>query len=265
MTTPGASGLPARRPEGHGLLRGRIAAITAAAGTGIGSAIAERFAQEGAIVAISDIHAARLARAADELHERTGHRPLAVPCDVTVPGAIDDFFDTVERTLGPLDVVVNNAGLGGESTLCAMTDEAWDRVLAVTLTSAFFGTRAAMRRMLPRGRGCIVNLASVTGWRAEAGQSHYGAAKAGVMALSRCAAMEAAPHGVRVNAVAPTIATHPILLKRIDPAVLAHWEQHQPHRRAAETHEIASVVAFAASDYASYLTGEVISASAQHP
>jgi len=122
-----------------------------------------------------------------------------------------------------------------------------------------------MRRMLPRRRGCIVNVASVTGWRAEAGQAHYAAAKAGVMALTRCAALEAAPHGVRVNAVAPTLAMHPFLAKAVDDATLRHWEQVQPHGRAADPAEVASVIAFLASDYAGYLTGEVLSVGGQHP
>jgi 3-oxoacyl-[acyl-carrier protein] reductase len=110
-----------------------------------------------------------------------------------------------------------------------------------------------------------VNVASVTGWRAEAGQAHYAAAKAGVMALTRCAAVEAAPHGVRVNAVAPTLAMHPFLAKVVDDKTLRHWAEIQPHGRTADPAEVASVIAFLASDYASYLTGEVVSVGGQHP
>jgi 3-oxoacyl-[acyl-carrier protein] reductase len=146
-----------------------------------------------------------------------------------------------------------------------MTDDEWSRVIEVTLTSTFRCTRSLLRRMTPRGRGTIVNNASVTGWRAEAGQCHYAAAKAGVMALTRCAAAEAAPHGVRVNAVAPTITTHANLARAVDAEVLAGWAAAQPQGRAAETFEVASTVAFLASDHASYLTGEVISMSGQHP
>ena len=119
--------------------------------------------------------------------------------------------------------------------------------------------------MIPRGRGVIVNNASVTGWRAEAGQSHYAAAKAGVMALTRCAAVEAAGHGIRVNAIAPTITAHDNLARAVGSEVLDGWAAAQPQGRAAEPFEIASAVAFLASDNASYLTGEVISMSSQHP
>lgn len=258
-------GFAAHRPDGHGLLVGRIAAITAAAGSGIGSAIAHRLALEGASIAISDRHGGRLERTADELEDRTGVRPLVTVCDVTEPDAIDHFIDDVEQRLGPIDVFVNNAGLGGDRQLHEMTDDEWFRVLDVTLLSSFRGTRAALQRMRPRGRGNIVNIASVTGWRAEAGQCHYAAAKAGVMALTRCAAIEAAPHGIRVNAVAPTLASHPALVKVVPPEVLEHWAGVQPQRRASETFEVASVVAFLASDLGSYLTGEILSVSAQHP
>ena len=110
-------------------------------------------------------------------------------------------------------MLVNNAGLGGEASIVEMTDEQWLTVLDVTLNGTFRCTRAALRHMTARGGGAIVNNASVIGWRAQAGQAHYAAAKAGVMALTRCAAMEAAPSGVRVNAVAPSIAMHEYLAK----------------------------------------------------
>jgi 3-oxoacyl-[acyl-carrier protein] reductase len=251
-------------PPGHGLLAGKVAVVTAAAGAGIGWATATRFANEGAVVVITDKHAKRLARALDDLYQVVGDNAAAFPCDVTEPGAIDDTVDRVVARFGRIDIVVNNAGLGGDARVSLMTDDEWTRVLDVTLTSAFRGTRAALRRMCDSG-GVIVNVASVTAWRAEAGQAHYAAAKAGVAALTRCAAVEAAPYGVRVNAVAPTLAMHPFLAKVVDEATLASWAAQQPQNRHAEPHEVASVIAFLASDYASYLTGEVVSVGAQHP
>jgi 3-oxoacyl-[acyl-carrier protein] reductase len=119
--------------------------------------------------------------------------------------------------------------------------------------------------MQPRGSGVIVNNASVLGWRAQAGQAHYAAAKAGVMALTRCAALEAAPHGVRVNAVAPSLAMHPFLAKTTTDDLLAELTQREAFGRAAEPWEIANVIVFLASDYSSYMTGEVVSVSSQHP
>ena len=251
-------------PEGHGLLAGRVAVVTAAAGTGIGGATARRLLAEGATVVVSDVHAGRLDTAVAELTAAAPGRVHGAVCDVTAAGAFEALFDEVEQVAGPLDVVVNNAGLGGSAPLVEMSDEQWGRVLAVSLGSTFRSTRAALRRLLPRGRGAIVNVASVTGWRAEAGQAHYAAAKAGVMALTRCAAVEAAPAGVRVNAVAPTLAMHPFLARAVSEEELAHWASVQPQGRAADPAEVAAMITFLASDYASYLTGEVVSVGAQH-
>jgi 3-oxoacyl-[acyl-carrier protein] reductase len=125
-------------------------------------------------------------------------------------------------------------------------------------------TRAAFAHMLPRGTGAIVNNASVLGWRAQEGQSHYAAAKAGVMALTRCSAVEAASSGVRVNAVAPSLAMHAHLAKVTPDGLLRELQQREAFGRAAEPWEIANVIVFLASDLASYMTGEVVSVSSQH-
>jgi 3-oxoacyl-[acyl-carrier protein] reductase len=252
-------------PTSHGLLADRTVLVTAAAGTGIGYATAERCAQEGARVAISDRHERRLAEAAARLTEVTGVEPVAVPCDVTDEAQVQRMFDTVLERYGRLDVLVNNAGLGGTATVVEMTDEQWHSVLDVTLTGTFRCTRAALRHMMPRGSGAIVNNASVIGWRAQEGQAHYAAAKAGVMALTRTSAVEAARAGVRVNAVAPSLAMHPHLAKVTTPELLAELAGREAFGRPAEPWEVANVIVFLASDYASYLVGEVISVSSQHP
>ncbi len=239
--------------------------VTAAAGTGIGFATARRAVEEGATVVLSDWHERRLAEARQQLAGLGGVEPLAVPCDVTVEAQVQALIDAAYASYGRLDVLVNNAGLGGTADLVEMTDEQWSRVLDVTLTGTFRCTRAAMRRMLPAGSGVIVNNASVLGWRAQAGQAHYAAAKAGVMALTRCAAVEAAEHGVRVNAVAPSIAMHPFLAKVTSAELLEDLAAQEAFGRPAEVWEVANVIVFLASDYSSYLTGEVISVSSQHP
>jgi 3-oxoacyl-[acyl-carrier protein] reductase len=252
-------------PAPHGLLAGRTALVTAAAGTGIGYATALRCAQEGASVAISDRHERRLAEAAARLAAETGAQVCAVPCDVTVQEQVTNLFDTVVDRFGSLDVLVNNAGLGGTADLVDMTDEQWHGVLDVTLTGTFRCTRAALRHMMPRGRGAIVNNASVLGWRAQRGQAHYAAAKAGVMALTRSAAVEAATAGVRVNAVAPSLAMHDNLAKVTSAELLNQLAGQEAFGRAAQPWEVATVIVFLASDYASYLVGEVVSVSSQHP
>jgi len=252
-------------PKGRALLASKTVLVTAAAGTGIGFATARRCAEEGASVVISDKHERRLGEAADQLAELTGHRPPAVPCDVTVEDDVQRLFAAATAAVGPIDVLVNNAGLGGTAELVDMTDDQWAVVLDVTLNGTFRCTRTALRHMYERGTGVIVNNASVLGWRAQFGQAHYAAAKAGVMALTRCAAIEAAPHGVRVNAVAPSLAMHPFLAKVTSDELLEELASREAFGRAAEPWEIANVIAWLASDYASYMTGEVVSVSSQHP
>jgi 3-oxoacyl-[acyl-carrier protein] reductase len=242
--------------EGHGLLAGKRVLVTAAAGTGIGFATAARCQAEGASVVVSDKHERRLGEAA----ERLGGVP-AVPCDVTVQADVDRLF----AEASDVDVVINNAGLGGMANLVDMTDEQWAVVLDVTLNGTFRCTRAALQRMQPRGAGVVVNNASVLGWRAQAGQAHYAAAKAGVMALTRCAAIEAAPFGVRVNAVAPSLAMHENLAKVMDQEALDALERQEAFGRSATPEEVANVIVFLASDYSSYMTGEIVSVSSQHP
>jgi 3-oxoacyl-[acyl-carrier protein] reductase len=146
-----------------------------------------------------------------------------------------------------------------------MTDEQWSSVLDVTLTATFRATRAVLRHMVPQRAGVIVNNSSVLGWRAQPGQAHYSAAKAGVMALTRCAAMDVAEYGIRVNAVSPSIAMHPFLAKVTTEEVLAELTSREAFGRTAEPWEVANVIVFLASDYSSYMTGEVVSVSSQHP
>ncbi len=248
---------------GHGLLAGKSVVVTAAAGTGIGSAVARRALEEGARVLISDFHERRLAETADALAEETGTRPLTIRCDVTVEDDVVALIDGAAEQLDGIDVMINNAGLGGTANLVDMTDEQWSRVLDVTLTGTFRCTRAVLRHMTGRGTGVIVNNASVLGWRAQEGQAHYAAAKAGVMALTRCAAIEAAPAGVRVNAVAPSLAMHPFLAKVTSDELLAELTEREAFGRYAEPWEVANVMVFLASDYSSYMTGEVVSVSSQ--
>ena len=251
---------------GHGLLADRAVVVTAAAGTGIGSAVARRALEEGARVLISDLHERRLAETADRLATETGTRPATALCNVTVEDDVERLFVAAAEELGGVDVLVNNAGLGGTANLVDMTDEQWSVVLDVTLTGTFRVTRAALRTMRDQdGGGVIVNNASVLGWRAQAGQAHYAAAKAGVMALTRCAAVEAAELGVRINAVAPSLAMHPFLAKVTSDELLAELTQREVFGRGAEPWEIANVIVFLASPYSSYMTGEVVAVSSLHP
>ena len=268
--TIGSTGVPTapEPPAGHGLLKGKVVVVTAAAGTGIGFATAKRCIEEGATVVVSDAHERRLGETADalaNLPDAKGVRPLAVPCNVTVEAEVQHLYDAAVAEHGRFDVAVNNAGLGGQVDVVDMTDDQWDLVLDVTLTGTFRCTRAALRHFYARGEGgVIVNNASVLGWRAQAGQAHYAAAKAGVMALTRCSAVEAAPYGVRINAVSPSLAVHPFLHKVMADDELAELARREVFGRGAEVWEVANVIAFLASEYATYMTGEVVSVSSQH-
>jgi 3-oxoacyl-[acyl-carrier protein] reductase len=266
--------MTATRPEqpapayvaGHDLLAGKVVVVTAAAGAGIGAAVVRRALEEGAkAVVFSDTHERRLAEAEEALGAEFGaDRVRSLVCDVTVESDVTALLDAADEH-GGVDVMVNNAGLGGTASVTEMTDDQWGKVLDITLTGTFRCVRAAANRMIAAGtRGVIVNNASVIGWRAQEGQAHYAAAKAGVMALTRCAALDVAPHGIRVNAVSPSLAMHPFLAKVTSDDLLAELKQREAFGRAAEPWEVANVMVFLASDYSSYLTGEVVSVSSQH-
>ena len=254
-------------PKGANLLKDKRVLITAAAGTGIGFSVAKRALEEGACVMISDIHERRLGEAREKLVELAGS-PSSVYselCNVTKQEDVDRLIASAVSELGGIDVLMNNAGLGGFANLVDMTDDQWSVVLDVTLNGTFRMTRAGLRQMLEQGQGSIVNNASVLGWRAQPGQSHYAAAKAGVMAFTRCVAMEAARSGVRVNAVAPSLAMHEFLSKVTPDGLLEELTEREAFGRGAEPWEVANVMIFLASDYSSYMTGEVVAVSSQHP
>ncbi len=250
---------------GHDLLAGKNVLVTAAAGTGIGFATAKRCLEEGARVLVSDIHERRLGEAVERLAEVAGAPPPSRLCNVREEEGVQALIAGAIEELGHVDVLVNNAGLGGTANVVEMTDAQWYDVLEITLTGTFRMTRAMLPHMIERGAGVIVNNASVLGWRAQKGQAHYAAAKAGVMALTRCSALEAAEHGVRINAVAPSLATHPFLAKVTPQELLDELEAREAFGRGAEVWEVANVIVFLASGYSSYMTGEVVSVSSQHP
>jgi 3-oxoacyl-[acyl-carrier protein] reductase len=247
----------------HGLLEGKTVLMTAAAGAGIGFATAQRCAEEGARLFISDIHERRTAEAAEKLAEISGQPCGHRLCNVRDDGDVRALVESAISEMGRIDVVINNAGLGGEVPVVDMTDEQWDAVLDITLNSVFRMTRAVLPHMMDRRSGVIVNNASVLGWRAQKGQAHYAAAKAGVMALTRCSAMEAADYGIRINAVAPSLAVHPFLVKTTPQELIDELEAREAFGRGAAPWEVSNVMVFLASDYSSYMTGEVVSVSSQ--
>lgn len=268
MSVPPAVPAP-KYVEGHGLLVGKKVLVTAAAGTGIGFAVARRCVEEGASVMISDIHERRLNEAVAELEKvsaASAHPGQQVPsrlCNVAVEDDVRALIAAAVEALGHIDILINNAGLGGTANVVDMTDEQWSAVIDITLTGTFRMTRAVLPHMIERKTGVIVNNASVLGWRAQLGQAHYAAAKAGVMALTRCSALEVAESGIRINAVSPSLASHPFLVKVMPQELLDELEAKEAFGRGAEPWEVANVMVFLASDYSSYMTGECISVSSQ--
>ena len=231
---------------GHDLLRDKVVVVTAAAGAGIGAAVVRRVLEEGAkAVVFSDTHARRLAEAEEALATEFGaDRVRQTVCDVTDEAQVGALLDLADE-VGGVDIMINNAGLGGTASVLEMTDEQWLKVLDITLTGTFRCVRAAGQRFVASGKkGVIVN-------------------NAGVMALTRCSAIDLAPHGIRVNAVSPSLAMHPFLAKVTSDDLLAELKQREAFGRAAEPWEIANVMVMLASDYASYMTGEVVAVSSQ--
>ncbi len=254
---------PPPYPAAHGLLANKTVVVTAAAGTGIGFAVAQRCAEEGASLLISDIHDRRCTEAVERIREATGAEVTYQLCDVRSDADVRSLVDTAIERLGHIDVWINNAGLGGNAAIVDMTDDQWNAVVDITMTGTFRCLRAVLPHMYERNSGVIVNNASVLGWRAQELQSHYAAAKAGVMALTRCSAIEAAEHNVRINAVSPSLAMHAFLAKVTPDGLLEELESKEAFGRAAEPWEIANVMVMLASDYTTYMTGEVVSVSSQ--
>ena len=260
-------------------LTGRVAVVTGG-GAGIGRAIALRLAADGARVAILDIRQ----EPAEQTLELAGGDGAALVCDVSDSSAVDTTLARIEAELGPVDVLVNNAGavgldhlrriaprverqraeaVDGEVTtpldaLVRLTDDEWRRMLAIHLDGTFYCTRAAARSMAPRGRGVIVNMSSICGLEGCTGHPHYSAAKAAILGFTKAVAKELIVQGVRVNAVAPGHVGTATLQGEVSEERRA-LAASTPAGRLAEPEEIAGTVAFLASDDAGYFVGAVLS------
>jgi meso-butanediol dehydrogenase/(S,S)-butanediol dehydrogenase/diacetyl reductase len=238
----------------------RQVAVVTAGGAGIGAATAERFAGEGAAVVVADLSGTRAERIAAGIAS-AGGRAVAIKMDASDPEAVQRTVQLAIDAFGRLDVMFNNAGLADPAPLDEISLERWNRVIAVTLTSAFLGMKHCLPVMRAQGRGVIVNTASISGVAGDYGLSSYNAAKAGVINLTRSAALENARHNIRVNCVCPgAIDTRAIQLLGGDRAE-ALRRQHaaaHPIGRVGEADEVARAVLFLASDDASFITGAAI-------
>ncbi len=239
---------------------GRIALVTGAAGAGIGQACVRRLAAAGAAVAATDIHERRTKEVSNELREEFGDRVGGYVLDVADRARCDEVIGQIERDMGPIDILVNNAAINILGPLSEYEPGDWDRVLDVDLTACFYLCRRLLPGMKERGRGWIVNVSSVAGYLHGGGrEGPYGAAKAGLHALTRGIAFEAGPHGVRCNAVAPGIIWSKFVERYADSLEGAIEET--PLRRLGQPEDIANAVAWLCSDESSFVTGETLNVS----
>ncbi len=233
---------------------GRVVLVTGAGG-GIGRAVAERFAREGALVAVNDIKAGDVQAVVTRI-EDSGGRALAVPADVSDAAQVDALFTWTEETLGPVDVLYNNAGLIDTTRHFLEADESWwDRIIQVNLRSVFLCSHRAARVMARRRRGVIISTSSGGATRAHRGNVAYDATKGGIEAMTRAMALDLAPYGIRVNGVVPGFIntyglTEPDLRVR---------EQTVPLGRYGVAEDMTGAALFLASDDAAYITGQFIS------
>ncbi len=242
------------------LFEGRVALVTGAAGAGIGRATARRLAQDGAAVAVTDAHERRTGETVQELRADFGDRVAGWTLDVADRPRVDAVLAEVEKTLGPIDILVNNAAINILGSVSEYKVEDWDRVIAIDLSACFYLARQLLPGMVERGRGWIVNISSVAGYLTGGGrEGPYAAAKAGLHSLTRSIAFEGGPHGVRCNAVAPGIIWSKFLEKYADG--FKHEVDNTPLRRFGQPEDIAAAVAFLCSDESSFITGETLNVS----
>jgi len=238
---------------------GRVALVTAA-GAGIGAATARRLAAEGARLVVADLSGKRAEETARAIGD-AGGEVAWLKGDAAEPAAVEAAIAMALQRWGRLDVLVNNAGFGEPALIADTSLESWNRTLAVTLTSAFLGLRFALPVMRRQGRGVVVNTASVSGLAGDIGMPAYNAAKAGVVNLTRAAALECAGQGIRVNCICPggvdTRVTQVLAGERADEVRRAMAAVH-PLQRMGSADEIAAAIAFLASDEASFITGAAL-------
>jgi NAD(P)-dependent dehydrogenase (short-subunit alcohol dehydrogenase family) len=243
-------------------LAGRNAVVTGGA-SGIGRGISLRLAHEGANVAIFDLNLAGAENVADEIRVR-GRKALACPVDVTNRAQIDAAVAQTRKQLGPIHILVNDAGIGNFILLSEMTEAQWDQMIAIHLKGTFNCTKACVQDMLDAKWGRVVNISSTAGLGGAAGLTHYSAAKAGIIGFTKALAQELGPMGITVNAIAPGLIDTPILLKdgRISGRMQKFIDvtaQRSPVRRVGAPEDIAAACAYLTAPDASFITGQVVS------
>lgn len=238
-------------------LKDKVALVTGSA-RGIGRAIAERLAQQGADLIIADLRAELAAATAQEIAAATGRRVTSIAVDVSNSASVKAMVDQALTDFGHIDILVNNAGLTRDNLIMRMEEADWDLVLGINLKGVFNCSKAVVRPMMKQRSGRIINISSVSGLAGQAGQANYSASKAGVIGLTKALARELGSRTITVNAVAPGFILTD-LTKDLPEELKEATMKAVPLGRWGTTQEIASAVAFLASDEAGYITGHVLS------
>jgi len=239
------------------VLPGQVALVTGA-GQGIGKAIALRFAKEGADIGVLDVDGERAATTAGEVRA-LGRRALVAVADVSDAYAANTAVHSVAEDLGRLDVLINNAGVEKRGAFLEIEPDDWRRQIDVNLSGTFYCSQAAAREMVKRGYGRIVNVSSVAGLIGPIDLAAYGAAKAGIIGLTRAAALDLADHGITVNAIAPGPIETELMLGAWSAEALKERPQHGAIPRFGTVEEIAHTALFLAAPDSSFITGTTVS------
>lgn len=244
----------------------KIVLVTGAS-EGIGAATAQMFAEHGADIVIAARRPDKLEDRANHIRKTTGRRCLGVPADVTDPAQVKTMVDRALEEFGGIDILINNAGNSVRSSLRKLTPELWQKGRALNMDSAAYCTMEVGHHFLAKKSGVIVNISSVAGITGTMGEIPYSAGKAGIQMLTRVAAAEWGPHGIRVNCVAPGMTTTEKMQRHVEKGVYKLEEAcaRFPLRRPGTMEEVAYAILFLASDYASYITGQTLAVDGGPP
>lgn len=238
------------------LLQGKTALVTGAS-KGIGRAIAIRFAEQGANVAFTYLSSVEQGQALEAELSSKGVKAKGYRSDASNFTQADQLVNAVVADFGTLDILVNNAGITMDNLLLRMTEEAWDKIMAVNLKSCFNTVKAATKPMMKQKSGSIINMTSVVGLKGNAGQSNYAASKAGIIGFTKSVALELGSRGIRSNAIAPGfIETE--MTGKLDEKTVQSWRDAIPMKRGGKPEDVADACVFLASDMSAYMTGQVL-------
>ncbi|HOW54535.1 MAG TPA: SDR family oxidoreductase [Syntrophorhabdaceae bacterium] len=240
-------------------LKDKVALLTAAAGAGIGQTTARVMAREGAAVVITDMHEDRARDVAVQIAKEYEVKTMGLKCDVTSARGVRAAVDATLDAFGRIDILFNNAGTNRPAQVADISDEVWDLVIATSLTGTFYCCRAVVPVMMRQKSGRIISVTSVAGFRGlAAGHAHYAAAKAGVMAFTRCLAMEVAPHRITANTIAPSFIFNEFIPHIYPQEEIDRMFEEIPYPRKGTPEDVANAALFLASDEGEYMTGQTL-------